>query len=102
MIPQMGPAKAKTSPNLSQLPRQACGGKETKVSAELLEKLREDIDTVLKELDTRLDGLSQLEADSRLKKYGPKEIVQKKRQSGLMHLLVMSSWARCSVLKKGV
>jgi len=83
----MEPAKAKTSPNLSQSPCKLAGGKEAKVSADLLEKSREDIDTVLKELDTRLDGLSQLDADSRLKKYGPKEIFREKRQSGLMHLL---------------
>jgi magnesium-transporting ATPase (P-type) len=87
MIPQMKPAKAKTSPNLSQSPGKLAGGKDAKVSADLLEKSREDIDTVLKELDIRLDGLSQLEADSRLKKYGPNEIAREKRQSGLMHLL---------------
>jgi Mg2+-importing ATPase len=39
------------------------------------------------ELVTRLDGLSQSEADSRLKKYGPNEIAREKRQSGLMRLL---------------
>jgi Mg2+-importing ATPase len=87
MISQMEPAKAKTAPNLSQPPGKLAGGKEAKVSAELLEKSREDIDTVLKELETRLDGLSQLEADSRLKKYGPNEIAREKRQSGLMRLL---------------
>ena len=34
-----------------------------------------------------MDGLSQSEADSRLKKYGPNEIAREKRQSGLMRLL---------------
>jgi Mg2+-importing ATPase len=53
----------------------------------LLEKARADTDTVLKELDSQLDGLSQAEADSRLKKYGPNEIAREKPQSGLMRLL---------------
>ena len=81
----MGPAK--TNPNLSQRPVNLAGGHEAKVSGQLLEKARVDTDTVLKELDSQLDGLSQEEADSRLKKYGPNEIAREKRQSGLMLLL---------------
>ena len=53
----------------------------------MLEKSRQSTDTVLQELETRLDGLSQPEADSRLKKYGPNEIAREKPQSGLMRLL---------------
>jgi P-type Mg2+ transporter len=56
------------------------------VSKELLETSRKNINTVLKELETQLDGLSQSEADSRLKIYGPNEIAREKRQSGLMRL----------------
>jgi P-type Mg2+ transporter len=87
MIKQMKHAKTKTALNSSQYPVKLAGGKETEVSKELLEKSRKDIDTVLKELETRLDGLSLSEADSRLKKYGPNEIAREKRQSGLMRLL---------------
>jgi Mg2+-importing ATPase len=83
----MKPAKTKTAPNSSQHPGRLAGGKDAEVSADLLEKSRENIDTVLKELETRLDGLSQSEADSRLKKYGPNESAREKRQSGLMRLL---------------
>ena len=83
----MEPTKTKTTINLSQHTVKLAGGKDTEVSNKLLEKSRENIDTVLKELETRLDGLSQSEADSRLKKYGPNEIAREKRQSGLMRLL---------------
>jgi P-type Mg2+ transporter len=83
----MEPAKTKTALNSSQHPIEFAGGKGTEVSKELLEKARADTDTVLKELDSQLDGLSQAEADSRLKKYGPNEIAREKRQSGLMRLL---------------
>ena len=54
---------------------------------EILDSARQSNDTVLQELETRLDGLSQSEADSRLKKYGPNEVAREKRQSGLMRLL---------------
>jgi Mg2+-importing ATPase len=56
-------------------------------SEQLLEKARADSDTVLRELSSRLDGLSQAEADVRLKQYGLNEIAREKRQSGLMRLL---------------
>ena len=77
----------KTNPNLSQRPVNLSGGHEAKVSAQLLEKAHADTDTVLKELESRLDGLSQAEADSRLKQYGLNEIAREKRQSVLMRLL---------------
>jgi Mg2+-importing ATPase len=56
-------------------------------SDQLLEKARADTDTVLKELDSQPDGLSEAEAASRLKKFGPNEIAREKRQSALMRLL---------------
>jgi Mg2+-importing ATPase len=62
-------------------------GKGAHVSDQLLEKARADSATVLKELESRLDGLSQAEADSRLKQYGPNEIAREKHQSALMRLL---------------
>src|SRR5665811_1405796 len=57
------------------------------VSDQLLEKARADTETVLRELESRLDGLSQAEADSRLKQYGLNEIAREERQSALMRLL---------------
>jgi Mg2+-importing ATPase len=63
------------------------GGKEALVSDQLLEKARSDTETVLRELESRPDGLSQAEADSRLKQYGLNEIAREKRQSALMRLL---------------
>jgi Mg2+-importing ATPase len=56
-------------------------------SDQLLEKARADTDTVLKELESQLDGLSQEEADSRRKQYGLNEIAREKHQSALMRLL---------------
>ena len=57
------------------------------VSDELLEKARANTETVLRELESRLDGLTQAEADSRLKQYGLNEIARERRQSALMRLL---------------
>jgi len=56
-------------------------------SDQLLEKSRSDTETVLRELESRPDGLSQAEADSRLNQYGLNEIAREKRQSALMRLL---------------
>jgi Mg2+-importing ATPase len=56
-------------------------------SGQLLEMARADTDTVLTELGSQLDGLSEAEAASRLKQYGPNEIAREKRQSPLMRLL---------------
>ena len=82
----MGPTK--TSPNLSPSPASHhVKGKEAKVSAQLLETARTDADTVLKELESGLNGLSQEEADSRLKQYGLNEIAREKHQSSLIRLL---------------
>jgi Mg2+-importing ATPase len=52
-----------------------------------LEKARADTDTVLKELGSQPSGLSEAEADSRLKRVGTNEIAREKRQSALMRLL---------------
>ena len=56
-------------------------------SVELLEKARAEPDAVLKELGSQLGGLSQAEADSRLKQVGMNEIAREKRQSVLVRLL---------------
>src|SRR5579864_6793024 len=63
------------------------GAKGRLVSDQLLQRSRSDSDTVLRELESRPDGLSQAEADSRLKQYGPNEIAREKRQSALMRIL---------------
>jgi Mg2+-importing ATPase len=55
--------------------------------ADLLEKARTDADTVLGQLNSRLGGLSEAEAESRLKQVGANEIARQKRQSVLMRLL---------------
>jgi Mg2+-importing ATPase len=52
-----------------------------------LETARADSDTVLKELGCQLGGLSEAEADSRLKQFGTNEIAREKRQSAAMRLL---------------
>ncbi|MDD5542467.1 MAG: magnesium-translocating P-type ATPase [Acidobacteriia bacterium] len=59
----------------------------TQVSVQLIEKARADTQTVLEELGSQPSGLSQEEADSRLKQVGTNEIAREKRQSGLMRLL---------------
>ncbi|WP_394807888.1 magnesium-translocating P-type ATPase, partial [Nitrosomonas sp.] len=46
-----------------------------------------DTEAVLKTLDSRLDGLNQKEADSRLQQYGMNEIAREKHQSALMRFL---------------
>src|SRR5664279_5679564 len=56
-------------------------------SVQLVEKAHADTDTVLKELGSQLAGLSEAEADSRLKQVGTNEIAREKRQSALMRLL---------------
>jgi P-type Mg2+ transporter len=63
------------------------GGKREQYSVQLLEKARADTDSVLKEIGSQLDGLSEAEADSRLKQAGTNEIAREKRQSALMRLL---------------
>src|SRR5450759_3099980 len=78
---------AKVTPNSSQHPGKFTSENGAKVSTELVEKARADSDTVLKELASRLEGLSQAEADSRLKQFGPNEIAREKRQSPLMRLV---------------
>jgi len=76
-----------TTESSAQRPGPLNDGSEAHVSEQLLEKARADTETVLRELESRFDGLSQAEADSRLKQYGLNEIAREKRQSALMRLL---------------
>ena len=78
---------SKKTLNASQRPGNLPGGNGAHYSAELLEKARADTDTVLKELGSQLSGLSEAEADSRLKQVGTNEIAREKHQSALMRLL---------------
>src|ERR1039457_4457759 len=73
--------------NASQHPGNRPGENGAHDSVQLLEKARADTNTVLKELGSQLGGLSQAEADSRLKQVGSNEIAREKRQSALMRLL---------------
>jgi len=78
---------SKKTLNASQRPGNPSGGNGAHYSVQLLEKARADTDTVLKELGSQLGGLSEAEADSRLKQVGTNEIAREKRQSALMRLL---------------
>jgi Mg2+-importing ATPase len=62
------------------------GKNNTKVPDQLLEKSRTDADTALKELESRVSGLTAEEAEARLNRYGLNEISREKRQSALMRL----------------
>ena len=55
-------------------------------SAQLIELAHINADTVLQKLGSRLEGLSQAEADTRLKQFGANEIAREKRQSTLRRL----------------
>jgi Mg2+-importing ATPase len=63
------------------------GGKDAHISGQLLEMGRADAATVLQQLASRLDGLTQAEADVRLKQYGLNTIAREQRLSALMRLL---------------
>src|SRR5450756_1252117 len=62
-------------------------GKEAHISGQLLGMGRADAATVLQQLASRLDGLTQAEADARLKQYGLNTIAREQRLSALMRLL---------------
>ena len=73
--------------NASQHPGNLPGGNGAHYSVELLEKARADTDTVLKEIGSQLSGLTEAQADARLKRFGANEIAREKRKSALMRLL---------------
>jgi Mg2+-importing ATPase len=75
----------KTSHDISP-PEPAATVSTTSNSLQLLEMARADTDTVLKVLGTKPEGLSPVEATSRLKKFGPNVIAREKHQSPLMRL----------------
>ena len=63
------------------------GVKDAPISGQLLGIGRADAATVLQQLASRLDGLTQAEADARLKQYGLNTIAREQRLSALMRLL---------------
>ncbi len=71
----------------AQRPSHLASRGDAHVSDQLLEKARADTEIVLSELESRLGGLTQSEADSRLTQHGLNEIAREKRQSPLMRLL---------------
>ena len=77
----------KTTPNLPQYSGDLASGNGAHFSEQLLESALKDNDTVLKELESRLSGLSVAEANARVKRYGLNEITREKPQSPLMRLL---------------
>ena len=79
---------SKKAPSSSDHPGNLPGGDGAHYSVQLLEKARADSDTVLKEIGSQVSGLSEAEAESRLKQFGTNEIAREKRQSALMRLLV--------------
>jgi Mg2+-importing ATPase len=77
----------KTTLNSSQPLGNLTQGNGAHFSDQLLEKARADTTTVLKELASQLNGLSQAEAEARVKQVGLNEIAREKRQSAWLRLL---------------
>ncbi|HUH98172.1 MAG TPA: magnesium-translocating P-type ATPase, partial [Anaerolineales bacterium] len=77
--------------SLSKTPSKAAvnpaGGNQAAISNQLIAKAREESQSVLTELESRLSGLSALEAEARLRRYGLNEIAREKRQSPLTRLV---------------
>ena len=74
-------------PTTAQQPPSLVAGKGAHFSDELKARARGDSESVLKELDSRLEGLTQAEVDSRLKQYGLNEIAREKHQSAFLRFL---------------
>ncbi|MGA2489413.1 MAG: magnesium-translocating P-type ATPase [Anaerolineales bacterium] len=56
------------------------------ISKKLVESARTDTTTVLAQLNTTANGLSQAEVEARLEQYGPNEVAREKRSTWLMRL----------------
>ncbi|MCE9549744.1 MAG: magnesium-translocating P-type ATPase [Betaproteobacteria bacterium] len=78
----------KSSPQLANTSiANPANGKDAHISSQLLEMGRTDAAAVLQQLASRLDGLTQAEADVRLKQYGLNVIAREQRLSALIRLL---------------
>jgi Mg2+-importing ATPase len=62
------------------------GRKDVPISEQSLGMARADSASVLQQLASRLDGLTQIEADARLKQYGLNTIAREQRPSALMRM----------------
>ncbi len=80
----MSVVKATHSPSQRLVPLP--GKKGSHSSEYLVKQAGADTDTVLKELQSQLSGLSEAEASLRSKEYGPNEIAREQHQSPLMRL----------------
>ncbi len=56
------------------------------ISKKLVESARIDATTVLEQLNTTLNGLSQTEVEARLKQFGPNDVAREKRRTWFMRL----------------
>lgn len=72
--------------NPAQGPANRSGGHKAQFSDQLLEKARVNIDTALKDLESRFSGLGSAEVEARLRRYGWNEIAREKRPSPLARL----------------
>ena len=77
----------KPTPATAQRPGHPAGASGAAIAADLLAKARADPAALLQELASRPEGLSQAEADARLKQVGPNEIAREKSKSALLRLL---------------
>jgi P-type Mg2+ transporter len=75
-----------TTSNPAQGRANLSGDNQAPFSDQLLEKARVNVDTALKELESRLSGLSAAEVEARIKRDGLNEIGREKRPSPLMRL----------------
>ena len=56
------------------------------ISKKLVDSARTDIQTVLRQLNTSPNGLSQAEVENRLEQYGPNEVAREKRRTWILRL----------------
>jgi len=79
--------KPKISPAASVSPDAPPGNVAAQHADALLQMARADMETVLKDLGTQPDGLSEAEALARLKRYGSNQIARETHQSTVMRLV---------------
>ena len=77
----------KPTPAPAQRPGHPSGANGVAIAADLLAKARADPAALLQELASRPEGLSQAEADARVKQVGPNEIAREKSKSAVLRLL---------------
>lgn len=78
--------KSNNTINTSQISGNTPGELEAQYAVLLLEDARTDSDTVLKNLGSQQDGLSEAEAHTRLQQFGTNEIAREKHKSAALRL----------------